>query len=164
MRFEEGKFQCTYEEGKFQCTYIIPAGLKAFNLLYSLELQLFHERCSFSPPRLPPCGVPRYMGRSDGKRNGLSQCQTPCSPFPGLRRSAGKSPDNGGCMQQMTSGFPKSFKISSAVTLLMSSYRSMFSNSFDHFTLNTSCPRCSKAFPMLLVPANNSNTFIVPFW
>ena len=61
-------------------------------------------------------------------------------------------------------GFPESFKISSAVTLLMSSYRSMFSNSFDHFTLNTSCPRCSKAFPMLLVPANNSNTFIVPFW
>ena len=56
------------------------------------------------------------------------------------------------------SGFPKSFKISSAVTLLMSSYRSMFSKSFDHSTLNTSCPRCSKAFPMLLVPANNSNT------
>ena len=43
MRFEEGKFQCTYEEGKFQCTYIIPAGLKAFNLLYSLELQLFQR-------------------------------------------------------------------------------------------------------------------------
>ena len=33
----------TYEEGKFQCTYIIPAGLKAFNLLYSLELQLFQR-------------------------------------------------------------------------------------------------------------------------
>ena len=47
------------------------------------------------------------------------------------------------------SGFPKSFKISSAVTLLISSYRSMFSKSFDHSTLNTSCPRCSKAFPML---------------
>ena len=39
------------------------------------------------------------MGRSDGKRSGLSQCQTPCSPFPGLRRSAGRSPDNSGCMQ-----------------------------------------------------------------
>ncbi len=78
-----------FEEGKFQCTYIIPAGLKAFNLLYSLELQLFHERCSFSPPRLPPCGVPRCMGRSDGKRNAPLQSQTPCSPFPGLRRSGG---------------------------------------------------------------------------
>ena len=47
---------------------------------------------------IPPA-VPRCMGRSDGKRSGLSQCQTPCSPFPGLRQSAGRSPDNGGCMQ-----------------------------------------------------------------
>ena len=103
MRFEEGKFQCTYEEGKFQCTYIIPAGLKAFNLLYSLELQLFHERCSFSPPRLPPCGVPRCMGRSDGKRNAPLQSQTPCSPCPGLCRSAGRSPGSGGCKQAAAS-------------------------------------------------------------
>ena len=124
-----------------------------------------YQRCCFLLHIAAPFpGVPHCMGRSGGKRNGLSRCQTPCSPFPGLRRSAGRSPDNGGCMQQMTSGFPKSFKISSAVTLLMSSYRSMFSKSFDHSTLNTSCPRCSKAFPMLLVPANNSNTFIVPFW
>ena len=35
----------------------------------------------------------------DFSLSGLSQCQTPCSPFPGLRQSAGRSPDNGGCMQ-----------------------------------------------------------------
>ena len=92
-----------FEEGKFQCTYIIPAGLKAFNLLYSLELQLFHERCSFSPPRLPPCGVPRCMGRSDGKRNAPCGFQIPCSPCPGLRRSAGRSPGSGCCKQAAAS-------------------------------------------------------------
>ena len=51
---------------------------------------------------IPPRRFPPFLavwGRSDGKRSGLSQCQTPCSPFPGLRQSAGRSPDNGGCMQ-----------------------------------------------------------------
>ena len=43
------------------------------------------------------------MGRSDGKRAGLSQCQTPCSPFPGLRRSAGRSLGSGGCNQAAVS-------------------------------------------------------------
>ena len=55
--------------------------------------------CSLWQTAAPILAVPRCMGRSDGKRNVLSQCQTPCSPFPGLRRSAGRSPDNGGCMQ-----------------------------------------------------------------
>ena len=32
-------------------------------------MQLFYERRTFSPLRLPPCGVPHCMGRSDGKRN-----------------------------------------------------------------------------------------------
>ena len=34
-------------------------------------------------------GVPRCMGRSDGKRNAPCGFQTPCSPFRGLRRSGG---------------------------------------------------------------------------
>ena len=66
-------------------------------------------------------------------------------------------------LAQITSGWPNNLKISSAVTLLMSSYKSMFSKSLDHSTLNTSCPLLSKAFPMLRVPANNSNTLIVPY-
>ena len=45
------------------------------------------------PLRLQLSGVLRCMGRSDGKRSGLSQYQTPCSPFSGLRRSAGRLPD-----------------------------------------------------------------------
>ena len=58
--------------------------------------------CSLWQTAAPILAVPRCMGRSDGKRNVLSQCQTPCSPFPGLRRSAGRSP---GSICQFLTGF-----------------------------------------------------------
>lgn len=44
-------------------------------------------------------GSPVFLAvwaRPGGKRSGLSQCQTLCSTFPGLCRSAGRSTDNGG--------------------------------------------------------------------
>ena len=63
----------------------VPSKLVKHN--YLTVRRLFHERRTFSLPRLPPCGVPRCMGRSDGKRNAPCGFQTPCSLFPGLRRS-----------------------------------------------------------------------------
>ena len=63
-------------------------------------------------------------------------------------------------LAQITSGCPNFSKISCAVTLLMSSYKSIFSKSLFHSTLKTSCPLDSNAFPILLVPANNSKTLI----
>ena len=63
-------------------------------------------------------------------------------------------------LAQITSGLPNFSKISCAVTLLMSSYKSIFSKSLFHSTLKTSCPLDSNAFPILLVPANNSKTLI----
>lgn len=32
-------------------------------------MQLFPERRTFSPPHLPPCGIPRCMGQAEKKRN-----------------------------------------------------------------------------------------------
>ena len=61
-----------FTAGKFQCVYIIPTEQKAFNLLCSPQLQLFHERRTFSPLRLPPCGAPRCMGQAVKKRNRFS--------------------------------------------------------------------------------------------
>ena len=46
-------------------------------------------RCFSSPPRLPPCGVLRCMGRSAERRTAPCGFQIPCSPCPGLRRSGG---------------------------------------------------------------------------
>ena len=63
-------------------------------------------------------------------------------------------------LAQITSGFPKLFKISCSLILLISSYRSIFSKSLSHSTLKTSWPLASNALPILLVPANNSNTLI----
>ena len=35
---------------------------------YLTVRRLFYERRTFSPPRLPPCGVPRCMGRVQAKK------------------------------------------------------------------------------------------------
>ena len=48
---------------------------------------LFYERRTFSLLCWLLSGVPRCMGRSDGKRNDPCEFQTPCSPCPGLRVS-----------------------------------------------------------------------------
>jgi len=45
---------------------------RRFNLICFNNPQLFRERRAFSPPRLPPCGVPRYMGQAVKKRNRFS--------------------------------------------------------------------------------------------
>ena len=69
---------------------IIPCKARTFQFLSPYKCVTFSMNAAlFSPPRLPPCGVPRCMGRSDGKRSAPCGFQTPCSPFRGLRRSGG---------------------------------------------------------------------------
>ena len=45
----------------------MPSKLVKYN--YLTVLCLFYERRTFSPLRLPPCGVPRCMGKAMKKRN-----------------------------------------------------------------------------------------------
>ena len=61
---------------------------------------------------------------------------------------------------QITSGCPNLSNISCAVNLLISLYKSIFSKFLFHSTLKTECPFSSNALPILLVPANNSNTLM----
>ena len=65
--------------------------------------------------------------------------QTPCSRILSSVMTDCRNAERGQSgLAHITSGVPKRLLMSSAVTLLISSYKLMFSKSLDHSTLNTS--------------------------